>query len=123
MPSVRTTEVPDIRDFSFTQGSEHVTSPIYEWSGDYFCAGCIVHTITEHEPFSFWLEIDGNAIANQSTDSTLRMIRRFLTQRSATFPNAMPTMPHKLRQPPEGVQVCATCLNFFTIPTSEEQHD
>ena len=93
-----------------------MTQNIYEWSGDYFCGDCIVYTITAHEPYSLWVD-DGNTISNNSTPTNLNLIREFLKARNVTADQ----LPRRLRRPPEGVQVCATCLNFFTIPDSEEQ--
>jgi hypothetical protein len=94
-----------------------VTSPtIYEWSGDYFCGGCIVHTITEHPPYSLWVEA-GNTISENSVPKNLILISAFLTGKGVEF-----NMPRRLRRPPEGAQVCATCLNFFSIPDSEEHN-
>lgn len=92
-------------------------TPIYEWCGDYFCTGCIVFTICNHEPFSGWAE-DGNTIGNNPTALNLQLIREFLTTRNVDLTTV--TWPRRLRRPPEGVQICATCLNFFTIPEQEE---
>lgn len=93
-----------------------MTSPIYAWSGDYFCAGCIVHTITEHPPYSLWIE-EGNTISDNGTAKNLTLIGAFLMGRGVEY-----EMPRRLRRPPEGAQVCATCLNFFSIPDSEENN-
>lgn len=91
-----------------------MTSPIYEWRSDYFCAGCIVFAICNEEPYLKWVE-DGNTIENNGTALNLNLIREFLKSRGYDTKD----MPRRLRRQPEGTPFCATCLNFFHNTTDQ----
>lgn len=95
---------------------------IYEWSGDYFCSGCVVYALTEVEPWSQWLDDEDHDRSAQSTDATLDLIADSFgigmnrnARRESDFPIRL-----RLKERPAGTHFCRTCLALLTMEANHE---
>lgn len=85
----------------------------YEWSGDLFCEDDILYVLTEQEPWSEWVE-NGGELDTTRVDEVLEEIREAFEEQGRTTP----PMPVKRRRVPRGT-ICRNCLQFFSLPASE----
>jgi len=93
---------------------------VYEWHGDLFCEGDIVFKLTDHEPWSRWVDA-GNEPGTDSAEEQLNDIaRHFRVNRSNPQSVRRKQFPTLLTTDPPPLSFCAACKRFFIDPLPEE---
>lgn len=88
----------------------------YEWHGDLFCDGDIVFKLTDHEPWSRWVEA-GNEPGVDDVETQLNEIARaFNVNRDRPSSVRRKQFPVLLTEAPQPGAFCAACKRFFVDP-------
>jgi hypothetical protein len=99
-----------------TDWSDHVMVTAYEWHGDLFCDGDIVFKLTDHEPWSRWVDA-GNEPGEDVCEEQLNDIaRHFRVNRNNPGSVRRKQFPVLLTEPPQPGAFCAACKRFFVDP-------
>lgn len=91
-----------------------MTHVAYRWAGDVFCEEDIVAAMTDHEPWSAWIDA-GNLPTEGDADGDLDSIAFFFmldTEDEAETEKV--GWPVKLADLPDPPEICSGCLNWFT---------
>lgn len=86
-----------------------MSADIYSWAGDYFCPGCIVYEMVQHEPWCEWGE--GKDLSRYSTSRALDRMSREL--HLTTEKKEKLGFPELVTETNETI-FCAICLNLLT---------
>lgn len=88
----------------------------YEWHGDLFCDGDIVFKLTDHEPWSRWVDAGNEPGTDDCEDQLNDIARHFRVNRSNPGSVRRKQFPVRLTEPPEPGAFCAACKRFFVDP-------
>lgn len=93
---------------------------IYRWRDNLYCEGDIVSTLTDHEPWSTWIEA-GYEPGTDDVETQLTQIARMVrvnrnnagSVRRGDFPERLDEMPS------DPAEFCRACLHWFALPDSD----
>jgi hypothetical protein len=88
----------------------------YEWHGDLFCDGDIVFKLTDHEPWSRWVDAGNEPGVDDVEDQLNDIARHFRVNRSNPGSVRRKQFPVRLTEPPAPGAFCAACKRFFVDP-------
>lgn len=91
----------------------------YEWHGDLFCDGDIVFKLTDHEPWSRWVDAGNEPGTDDVEDQLNDIALHFRVNRSNPGSVRRKQFPVRLDEPPAPGAFCAACKRFFVDPLPE----
>lgn len=90
-----------------------MTHTPYQWKGNLYCEGDIVFALTDHEPWSKWL--DTHEANTRSAEAELTSIAiMFGFSRNDPVAVGQHGFPVRLKEPPEPPSFCSGCAQWFT---------
>jgi hypothetical protein len=92
-------------------------SNVYEWRENLYCEGDIVSVLTDHEPWSAWIEA-GYEPGTDDVEIQLTQIARMVrVNRNNRGSVQRGDFPVRLAEPPTDPNAfCRACLHWFTLP-------
>jgi hypothetical protein len=90
---------------------------VYLWQENFYCEGDIVSVLTDHEPWSAWIEA-GYEPGTDEVEVQLTQIARMVHVNRANAGSVRRgNFPVKLDAPPsDPTAFCRACLHWFTLP-------
>lgn len=90
---------------------------VYLWNENFYCEGDIVSVLTDHEPWSAWIEA-GFEPGTDDVETQLTQIARMVkVNRTNAGSVRRGNFPVKLDEPPsDPTAFCRACLHWFTLP-------
>lgn len=99
-----------------------MTVNVYEWRENLYCEGDIVSVLTDHEPWSAWIEA-GYEPGTDDVETQLNQIARMVrVNRNNAGSVRRGDFPVRLAEPPTDPNAfCRACLHWFTLPEVETE--
>lgn len=93
---------------------------VYLWRENFYCEGDIVSVLTDHEPWSQWIEA-GYEPGTDDVETQLNQIARMVrVNRNNAGSVRRGDFPVRLDEPPsDPTAFCRACLHWFTLPETD----
>jgi hypothetical protein len=97
-----------------------MTVNVYEWRENLYCEGDIVSVLTDHEPWSRWIDA-GYEPGTDDVETQLTQIAQMVrVNRNNAGSVRRGDFPVRLAEPPtDPTAFCRACLHWFTLPEIE----